>query len=194
MSFASTCPSLFKPVEHMLQGLCFWMGYKMEVFPRGGTVPEALCVDKAIELLSVHLDHSNYRLDCEVPYSRIDPTQKTRDRADVAVYDRKAGAYVCIIEFKRARDMNGCINKDLAKMSRLKSHLLCLEILLFEQGHIKRFNKLEASLLTEQGNAKRKTQIAYNNYLYYVRVVRSAKALSSPKSLTCKRALCIELV
>ena len=56
-----TIPSLFDAIEKMLQGLCYWMGYRYECYS-GHPITEFAAIDIAVGVLNAHIDHSTYAI------------------------------------------------------------------------------------------------------------------------------------
>ena len=87
---------IFRPqIEHMLQGLAFWMAYKSEISTIELT--EAEVVGEAVQILLARF--SNYIVKKEVEYSSLD-TSLSKQYADLGIYSREDRSCKCIIEFK----------------------------------------------------------------------------------------------
>lgn len=112
---------LFDAIENMLQGLSFWMGYKMEC-NSGLSIMECVAVEAAIEILNVHIDHKNYKLECEYPYKSISGVvQPGKKRADIAIIEKASKTCICVMEFKMTTNTNGGVVSDINKIASIPS-------------------------------------------------------------------------
>ena len=109
-------PNVYHSIERMLQGLAFWMGYKIECYAKHSPV-EAVVVDAAVGLLNAHLNHCQYSVCCEYNYRKT-ISITTNARADVVIVD-KNNFVVCALEFKLATNSNGGSNSDISKLKSI---------------------------------------------------------------------------
>ena len=122
---------LFTALEHMAQGLAYWMGYRQEYYA-SHRLKECVAVEEAVLLLKAHLDNSQYTVECEVPYSKIDPLCTKAEFADIAI-SLKQGGYQCVVEFKKSDQSIKAIENDFLKLNQIKApNIKRLEIILFQ--------------------------------------------------------------
>ena len=179
---------LFYAIERMLQGLCYWMGYRYECYATH-TISEAAAVEIAIGILNSHLDHNVYVVKCESLYTRCGYKSKTQVRADVVIFERKSSSKdlvpCCVMEFKMAHGAKKGIWNDIIKLSKLPHDVSRLAILL-SSG-----NSGEINSFVDISKDKAKRSV---NSDVPIHVVRAAKAMETSGSKHPHRAICIELV
>ena len=176
---------LRSPLEHMLQGLAYWLAYRDVVYKK--TVIEAIAVDETFQILQTHLP-VGYKVVSEYPYKLIDKSFGNK-HADLAIINT-AGICECLIEFKLADNTNGGYAKDVTKLHPIKtsfSNVDCYVVILFRKSCLINQPK---ELVMPNGKAKRKVQV--NNSMIAVRRVYTA--LRSQTAKRMKRVICIELL
>ena len=196
-----TIPSLFDAIEKMLQGLCYWMGYRYECYS-GHPITEYAAIDIAVGVLNAHIDHSFYTIRCEYPYSKID-ARTTKERADLVIlqkiHDEKTGNKkyipICVIEFKFANDANGGIWSDINKLYSIRSSASISRIaVLLSHGHPAIIKDFVDNCSLPYEAAKRKINSKKNVKSIPVAVIRSTKAMESKSTRSQYRAIAIELI
>lgn len=179
---------LFYAIEKMLQGLCYWMGYRYECYATHA-ISEAAAVEIAVGILNSHLNHNLYVVKCESLYTRCGGDSKTKERADVVIFERKSGSKdlipCCVMEFKMAQGACGGIWNDISKLSKLPKDVARLAILL-ANGNTKVIYDFVDS---RTDRAKRCVKSAVP-----IHVLRTAKAMETSCSTHPYRAICVELV
>ena len=170
--------NVYHSIERMLQGLAFWMGYKIECYAKHSPV-EAVVVDAAVGLLNAHLNHCQYAVCCEYNYRKI-VGGKTSARADITIVDTNNNP-VCVIEFKLSTNSNGGLKSDISKLRSFRGAFPRIIIFLSRKD-----NKMVSWLLhaskAEQSNDG-------------IRIRRSVCAYKSAKtSKNIIRAFCIEVL
>lgn len=189
---------LYDAVEKMLQGLCYWMGYRLECYA-GHTITEGSAVEIAVGILNAHLDHHTYVVKCEYPYKKID-LRDNKERADIVILkkrkDPKDLVPICVLEFKMATDANGGVWEDVKKLATLPKKLNRLAVLLANGNpsivnDFILFEKNDDGVIKER--IKRSIDSKRNKDLVPVRVIRSTKAMETASSKNPFRAICIEL-
>lgn len=116
MSIQKDDPHLYGVLNSMLQGLCYWMGYRMECYA-GHSILEGAAVDIAVGLINNHIDHHTYVVKMEYPYRKLG-VSNSKERADIVILKKESKKEnnlipVCVMEFKRADDTNGGIWADI---------------------------------------------------------------------------------
>ena len=183
-----TNKNLFDAIEKMLQGLSFWMGYKMEC-NSGLSIMECVAVEAAIEILNAHIDHKNYKLECEYPYKSIPGVvQPGKKRADIAIIEKASKTCICVMEFKMTTNTNGGVVSDINKIASIPSSLSRLVVLLSPRKE----KTIIGSFITTNNNAKRKVNLQGCNQP--LAVIRAAKAMETASTSAPFRAICIELI
>lgn len=188
---------LYDAVEKMLQGLCYWMGYRLECYA-GHTITEGAAVETAVGILNAHLDHHTYVVKCEYPYKKLD-SRNSKERADIVILEKdkysKALIPICALEFKMSTNANG-VWEDINKLATLQCNLLSLVVLLAQGSPsiVKDFiliNNSTNGVIKER--IKRPIDSKRNKNKVPVRVIRSTKAMETTRSKKPFRAICIEL-
>lgn len=174
--------TLFNTIEHMLQGLAFWLGYRIECYS-GHRIPEAVIVETAIGLLNSHLDHGSYQIRCEYSYRLMGG--KDNQRADIVILERSTQKPICVMEFKLSDDTNNGVWGDVKKLAQLPNDLYRIVILLSRKK-----DNMTSLFITGKGYAKKKI-VNPNNVP--VSVIRSAKSMEGTNPDYAFRAICIEL-
>ncbi len=175
-------------INHMLQGLAFWMAYKSECLTIG--LVEADIVSEAAQIFSSRA--TNYYVRREVDYSTLDDSfSKSQYYADLGIYAREDNSCVGVIEFKLGDNSNGGYKADIKKenlLKRKKVGLTCLVVVAYRKLCSSNIPKA----LVSNGSAKRgiieiipKTQI---------KVRRICNAQASGKVMKMKRVVCIEII
>lgn len=189
---------LYDAVEKMLQGLCYWMGYRLECYA-GHTITEGAAVEIAVEILNAHLDHHTYVVKCEYPYKKLD-LRNSKERADIVILEKRKDPKVliptCVLEFKMSTDANGGVWEDVNKLVNLPCDLLKLAILLAHGSPsiVKDFILIENNVdRVIKERIKRPIDSIRNKNRVPVKVIRSTKAMESTRSKKPFRAICIEL-
>ena len=192
---------LYDAVEKMLQGLCYWMGYRLECYA-GHTITEGATVEIAVGILNAHLDHHTFVVKCEYPYKKID-LRKNKERADIVILEKRKDHKghndlipICVLEFKMATDANGGVWEDVKKLATLPKNLCRLAVLLANGNpsivnDFILFEKNDGGVLKER--IKRSIDSKRNKNKVPVRVIRSTKAMETASSKNPFRAICIEL-
>lgn len=179
---------LFNAIEKMLQGLSFWMGYKMECYS-GHLIMECVAVNVAVEILNAHIDHNRYRIECEYLYKSIPGVvHPGKKRADIAIIDKTTNTCICVMEFKMTTNTNGGVVKDVNKIATIPSSMSRLVILLSQKNE----KAIIGSFITTNNNAKRK--VTLKGCSHTLTVIRAAKAMETPSTSRPFRAICIELL
>lgn len=174
----ATQPNVYHSIERMLQGLAFWMGYKIECYAKHSPV-EAVVVDAAVGLLNAHLNHCQYAVCCEYNYRKI-VGGKANARADVTIVDTNNNP-VCVIEFKLSTNSNGGLKSDISKLRSFRGAFPRIIIFLSRKD-----NKM-VSWLLHASKAKQSND--------GIRIRRSVCAYKSAKtSKNIIRAFCIEVL
>ncbi len=195
-----TILSLFDAIEKMLQGLCYWMGYRYECYS-GHPITEFAAIDIAVGVLNAHINHSTYTIRCEYPYSKID-ARTTKERADLVILqkvkDENTGAMkcvpICVIEFKFANDANGGVWSDINKLNSLHSSLSISRIaVILSHGHPAIINDFVDNVCLPNEAAKKKIVSKKNVKSIPLAVIRSTKAMGSKNTRSPYRAIAIEL-
>lgn len=196
MSIRNNNRLLFKAIEHMLQGIPFWMAYKMECYA-GHPITEGVAVDAAVSILNAHIDHSIYAIKCECQYKEIAKSVQKDLRADVAIFNRETNTCECVIEFKLSTNTNGVL-EDIKKLSALPESISRMVVLLFQKER----PRLSSLFLCGSGVAKRTVSLGENyplvstiraTYAQNTRCSNLAEGRKRTKKGKIYRALCIEL-
>lgn len=171
------------PINHMLQGLAYWMSYRKEM--SSIDVIEADLVLVATDLLraSLSTDYSVRREITRKSFSSLN----NRQRVDLGIYSKADEEYRCLIEFKLADATNGGYNNDVIKLKELKDkakNIDCLVVILYRKP-------CNFSSPKELVNAQGKAQRKLNNNIIVRRVCHSYSSRTSNKSL---KAICVEVL
>jgi hypothetical protein len=172
-------------MNHMLQGVVYWMAYKNEVITFD--LIEADIVNEAATILSARL--SDYYVKREVNYSKIDSSLK-KQFADLGIFSRKDNSCKCIIEFKLGD--NGGYRDDVKKVNELKkkhNDIICLVVIAFRKNCS---DKVLEQYVTDEGNAKRGVIKSIPGT--QVRVRRVCKAPASKDVRKMKKMVCLEVL
>ena len=178
---------LRSPLEHMLQGLAYWLAYKRETVKYLITEHEA--VGEAIQILESQLA-SGYKIVKEFPYCKVCSKYSVHQHADVAIINPQ-GECDCIIEFKIAGSTNGGYKADIKKMANVKKDcpdIDCYVVILYSQSC-----NIDVPKNLVDGNGKAiKKPIPMNSTK--IRVRRVCNAVCSKNAKKMKKTICIELL
>lgn len=189
MAIIPNCSQINSALESMLQGLAFWMGYSKCM----NELYEHDCVHQAFAILRANFG-KDYALQYEYPYSDIDKSITSQERADLVILDKNDNTPLCVMEFKMSDNTNGGVTSDVKKLRKIsKEGVVKLVILLFYEDN----KKLRDVYLTGTGNAivAKKRPIVLKGIEKPVRVKRVAKAMATanrPKR-SPYMAVCIEV-
>ena len=103
-------------VEPALQGLAYWMGYRKQLY-RHHPLPEGAMVAELAAIMSGNIREGD-RLKCEYLYSKATDADD-RSLVDIAILKEEVPH--TFIEVKRGDAWNRLIEKDMLKLSRVKS-------------------------------------------------------------------------
>ncbi len=154
------------------QGVTFWLGYKSSFFSNHH-VNEGAIVSEFALILQTRLPHG-FVVSLETPYG--EKSLLSNRRADLVVFRKTLGRQkksLAIIEIKTTiigRSDRGW-KSDIGKLSLFANTPLKI-LILFTQGRTPR------GLLTENGTAKRQSQVAAELGFKVKRVLRAAKTKS----------------
>ena len=172
---------LYYAVEHMLQGLSYWLGFRTECYS-GHLVMEAVAVEVAVQILNAHIDHSMYKVKMEYGYGKV-LKNNSNGRLDLAILD-KSGNCVCGIEFKTSTDSNNGVAGDIAKLKTLPQTMYRLVVLISQKE-----TSMTRQFVDKEGKARRSIPFMPN-----VKVIRVTKAMESAgNSKYSPKAICIEV-
>lgn len=172
---------LYYAVEHMLQGLSYWLGFRTECYA-GHSVMEAVAVEIAVQILNAHIDHSMYKVKMEYGYDKV-LKNNSKGRMDVAILD-KSNNCVCAIEFKTSTDSNKGVTGDIAKLQALPSTIYRLVVLISQKE-----TNITKQFVDDEGKALRSIPNIPN-----VKVIRATKAMeTASNSKNSFKAICIEI-
>lgn len=178
---------LRSPLEHMLQGLAYWLAYKRETVKYLITEHEA--VGEAIQILDSH-NTSGYKVIKEFPYSKVCSKYSVHQHADVAIINPQ-GECECLIEFKIAGSTNGGYKSDIKKMANVKKEcpdIDCYVVILYSQSCSV---GAPQKLVDNEGKAIKKPIPMGSNK---IRVRRVCNAVCSKNATKMKKTICIELL
>lgn len=199
MSIVLKHSQLSSAIEDMLQGLTYWMGYKVSSGDRD--LLELDFVHRARSILHARLDNSKYALRYEYPYSDSGSNKdKDRREADLVVLEKiidnngkKSERLICVMEFKMSDNTNGGVEHDIKKLLFLPDDLDRLVILLFFKANdkLKDFyaddNTLTITALKRDIESQKMPGVT-------IRVRRIAKAFSTTNYRRCPYlAFCISV-
>lgn len=173
-------------IEHMLQGLAFWMAYKSEI--SSIDVIEADVVSEAAHILSTRF--SNYCVKREVEYSSLG-NSLTKQYADLGIFSREDKTCKCIIEFKLGDNTNGGYHRDIQKISAIKRarpDIICLVVIAYRTFCTA---KVPIAVVTETGKAKGGT-LTFSDIPIKVR--RVCNAMRSANANKMKKVVCLEIL
>ena len=173
------------PMNHMLQGIAYWMAYKEEVITFD--LIEADIVNEAASILSARL--SNYYVKREVNYSIIDSSLK-KQFADLGIFSRMDNSCKCIIEFKLGDNVG--YRYDVQKVHELKrkqNDITCLVVMAFRKNCT---NKVPEQYVTEEGTARKGVIKSIPGTR--VKVRRVCKAPASKDVSKMKKMVCLEVL
>ena len=178
---------LKSPLEHMLQGLAYWLAYKRETVKYLITEHEA--VGEAIQILQSQLA-PDYKIVKEFPYGKVCDKYSVHQHADVAVLNSQGGCE-CLIEFKIAGSTNGGYKSDIKKMVNVKkdcSDIDCYVVILYSQSCTA---GVPRGLVDNNGKAIKNPDPIDSTK---IRVRRVCNAVSSKNATKMKKTVCIELL
>ena len=180
-------PLLRTPLEHMLQGLAYWLAYKSETVKYKITEHEA--VGEAIQILQSRLP-LGYKIVREYPYRNLSTKYSVHQHTDLAIVNSNDECE-CLIEFKLANSTNGRLKSDVVKMSSIKKDcpdVDCYVVVVYRQSCSA---KVPKGLVDNDGKANKKP-ISIGSTS--VKVRRVCNAVSSKTAETMKKVICVELV
>ena len=195
MTIKKTEKHLYDAIDHMLQGLCYWMGYRMACYSAHSFM-EAAAVDVALGILNARLDHSSYVVQMEYPYRKMG-VPGSKQHADIVILKKttdrsKEPVPVCVLEFKKAQSANEGIWGDIEKLSSLPNSISRLSILL-SKGNPAIIGDFVENTGALNERAKRKVNSPLNKKSIPIKVLFVKKAMASRNSDSLFRAICVEL-
>lgn len=192
MSLKYSNKHLYDAIEHMLQGLCYWMGYRMECYS-AHSIMESAAVDVAMSIINARLDHRTYVVKMEYPYSKMG-LSGSRERADLVVLTKRDKELIpeCVLEFKMANSANEGVWGDIKKLNDIPLPITRLAILL-SRCNPNIIGDFVDNIGGINERAKRKVDSPQNDKRIPVRVVFVKKAMESQNTESPFRAICVEL-
>lgn len=179
------------PINHMVQGLAFWMAYRNEI--SSIKIIESDAVFVAADMLRSSLPKD---LSVERELTRASSSLSIgNQRIDLGIKDKINNNYLCLIEFKLADSTNGGYKKDVEKLNAIKQNypnIDCLIVILYRKSVA--FTEPQ-ELVGQNGkaNKKAKTITVANNQLP-IRVRRVCNSFSSTTNTKSQKAICIEVL
>jgi hypothetical protein len=180
-------PLLKTPLEHMLQGLAYWLAYKSETVKY--MITEHEIVGEAILILQSRLP-LGYKIIREYPYRNLSTKYSVHQHADLAIINPNDECE-CLIEFKLADSTNGGLKSDVAKMNPIKKDCPNVDsyvVVVYRQSCSA---KVPKGLVDNDGKANKKPILIGPTS---VKVRRVCNAIGSKKANKMKKVVCVELV
>lgn len=174
------------PLEHMLQGLAYWLAYKSETAKY--SITELETVGEAFNILDGRLP-AGYKVKREYSYGNISKSFGGR-RADLAIINPQ-NKCECLIEFKLADSTNGGYIADVKKITKVKKKdpdIECYVVILYRKSC--RLS-LPKKLVDSEGKAKRMVIRLGSSS---VRVKRVCNAICSKKAKKMKKVICLDVL
>lgn len=171
-------------IEHMLQGIAYWMAYKRKTV--SFDLKEVDFVTEAVTILESRF--SKYYVKKEVNYSDIN-SSLPKQFADLGVFSRADNKCICIIEFKLGNNFN--YTDDIQKVNQIKvlnQDITYLVIIVYKNNCT---SKVPQRFVTNTGKAKR---VIINIQGTKIKVRRVCNALASKNVSKMKKVVCLEVI